>query len=206
MTSGKHDRLPGSAKILAGDDRGYDELCVYTYLTMMRLIQLYHVHVPNHADRDIAHEVTTKVFLRVKRDPSWLQRQEIGKFNGYLNVAAWNLRASVWEAMVRDLERFPFSAEEAQEQGLIDTEQSPLNGYEHCSNPEQELIIQETTRVVLEAMERLPLKRRLVFKMAVRGTKHASIARLLGMNPKSVGAEISRARRDLKKIIPEEAA
>lgn len=142
-------------------------------------------------DRQDAEDVMQETFLKALK--------ALPGFEGRSKVSTWLYRIAVNEAYALLRKRRPdiMLQEEAEEQ---DDERTPVIYLEDwCCLPEEELLSEETHRVMEQASRKLSLALRSVFHLRdVQGLSIEDTARVLGITEATVKVRLLRARLKLR--------
>ncbi|HTI11647.1 MAG TPA: RNA polymerase sigma-70 factor [Puia sp.] len=172
-TSTKH--LLGRV-IALPDEHAFEDLYRHYFVRLYRFcFSIIHLKEP-------AEEIIHDVFMNL-----WKKRLTLGEIDNldvYLYVAVKNLSLNY----LRD-NHFP---------PTVDIEQSCNNYIQFHADPEALLVSAEVVRAVLAAIDQLPPRCKLIFKLIKEdGLKYKEVAELLGLSVKTVEAQLAIA---LKKI------
>lgn len=141
--------------------------------------------------RETAEEIVADVFLQV-----WHKRVRIGaldNLNWYLHVTTRNISYSYYR---KNRRRKNFDFEEAL-----------LSYYQVHATPEEILIGQEVLQVINQAINELPAKCKLIFRLVKEDNlKYREVAELLHLTPKTVenqmGIAVKKIHEAIRKRLP----
>lgn len=163
-------------RLAQGDEAAFKAL--YEYYSP-RLFQFAYAIIHS---REIAEEIVADVFLQI-----WQRRVRIGSLenlNWYLYITTRNISYTYYR---RNNRRKNFDFDEA-----------VLSYYQVYATPEEILIGQEVLQVINQAINDLPVKCKLIFRLVKEDNlKYREVAELLGLTPKTVENQMGIA---LKKI------
>jgi RNA polymerase sigma-70 factor (family 1) len=142
--------------------------------------------------REIAEEIVADVFLQI-----WQKRVRIGSldnFNWYLHITTRNISYSYYRKLNR-LQRFDF-------------DEAVLSYYQVHATPEEILIGQEVLQVINQAINDLPPKCKLIFRLVKEDNlRYREVAELLHLGPKTVenqmGIAIKKIHEAIRKRLPQ---
>lgn len=164
------------SRIAAGDEQAYRELFTthYNKLTSFALAFV--------KSKELAEEVVSDVFINI-----WRRRDKITEISNlklYLYVSARNISINYLRSLNRQV---------SQEIDEVEVElQSPFN------NPEEAFITKEMNQRLKAAIEELPPRCKLIFKLVKEDRlSYKEVASLLGLSPSTVDNQVSIA---VKKI------
>ena len=134
-----------------------------------------------------------EVFLRIF--------QKLDSFKGESSFSSWLYRVAINTTFmkIREKRSADVMSMEAIEQ-LIDEEISKAGSSDWARRPDDELLSEEATKIITEAMDKLPDD----FKMVVTlrdldGLSTEEVGKLLGLSPAAVKSRLHRARLFLRK-------
>ncbi len=157
------------------DEHAFEDLYRHYFVRLYRFcFSIVHVKEP-------AEEIIHDVFMNLWKKRASLS--EIGDLDVYLYVAVKNLSLNY----LRD-----------NSSHTVDIEQHCNNYIQFHADPEALLVSTETVNAVLAAIDQLPPRCKLIFKLVKEdGLKYKDVAALLGLSVKTIEAQLSIA---LKKI------
>lgn len=170
------------SRIAEGDDSSaYKELY---HLLYYRLHAFAQGIVRNH---EVAEEIVSDVFVKL-----WQQRARLSQINNltvYLYVATKNLSYN-----------YLLRRQKETQGGLHELMQVSVGRF--SPSPEQLLISEEMVRKIEDAIQHLPPKCKLIFKLVKEdGLKYKEIAEILQISVKTIDAQLAIALRKIKKAI-----
>lgn len=170
------------SRIAEGDDSSaYKELY---HLLYHRLHAFAQGIVRNH---EVAEEIVSDVFVKL-----WQQRARLSQINNltvYLYVATKNLSYN-----------YLLRRQKETQGGLHELMQVSVGRF--SPSPEQLLISEEMVRKIEDAIQHLPPKCKLIFKLVKEdGLKYKEIAEILQISVKTIDAQLAIALRKIKKAI-----
>ena len=169
-------------RIVESDDgKAFSEFfdCYYT-----RLMNFAMIFIPQY---DQAEEVVSEVFLKLLNMKGELLK--IDRFEGYMFMMVKNHALNFLNLMKRE-----------QANILIDDIKDHMTS--DFIDPDKRLINNDLQRILTNAIEQLPPKRRLVFKMVKdEGMSHKETAELLELSVRTVEVHLKLAIKDLRRIL-----
>jgi len=140
--------------------------------------------------REVSEEIVEDVFIKM-----WKRDEEVSQIE--------NIRAYLFRA-IRNTSLNYLKKENRSLEVYLD-ELPPIKIICHHGDPEENLISQELYQSICKAVDSLPAKCKLIYKMAREdGLKHKEIAELLGLSEKTVENQISIALKKIAAILKKE--
>jgi len=216
VSIGKEDPIPGREEILAGKQEGWEIFCEFCVEWLIQILNEHNWYRKESTAKHIASEIITKVFLAFNRNPETLANMKtFGEIRGYLLTTMKSVRIERAKEQSK-LNKKGVTPEELENPGIAASQRRELEepdvvAYELKKEAprlftldfERGLAARELLVQVKRAHERMPSKRGEILRKAMEGDSHKMIAQEFGVNEKTVGQELNRARRDLLKHVPE---
>lgn len=164
----------------------YDDAIAYKELFLLYHAKLINFSVLITRSRESAEEVVSDVFMKVWNNRATLTRIE--NFHLYIYIITKNLSINNW---LRQKKEQSFSLDEM----VIEFKSIYLD-------PEQLMITSEMYKRIRRAIQMLPPKCQLIFKLIKEdGLKHREVAELLGLSLKTVENQMTIALRKIGQSI-----
>ena len=184
--STKIDIVEIQLRLAQGDEAAFKTL--YDYYSP-RLFQFAYAIIHS---REMAEEIVADVFLQI-----WHKRVRIGSLdnlNWYLHITTRNISYTYYRKNNR---RKNFNFDEA-----------VLSYYQVHATPEEILIGQEVLQVINQAINDLPSKCKLIFRLVKEDNlKYREVAELLHLTPKTVenqmGIAVKKIHEAIRKRLPQ---
>jgi RNA polymerase sigma-70 factor (ECF subfamily) len=184
--SAKIDIVEIQLRLAQGDEAAFKTL--YDYYSP-RLFQFAYAIIHS---RETAEEIVADVFLQI-----WHKRVRIGSLdnlNWYLHITTRNISYTYYR---RNNRRKNFDFDEA-----------VLSYYQVHATPEEILIGQEVLQVINQAINDLPPKCKLIFRLVKEDNlKYREVAELLHLTPKTVenqmGIALKKIHEAIRKRLPQ---
>ena len=184
--SARIDIVELQLRLAQGDEAAFKAL--YEYYSP-RLYQFAYAIIHS---REIAEEIVADVFLQI-----WHRRERIGSlgnFNWYLHITTRNISYSYYRKSNR--------------RKNFDFDEAVLSYYQVHATPEEILIGQEVLQVINQAINELPPKCKLVFRLVKEDNlKYREVAELLHLTPKTVenqmGIAVKKIHEAIRKRLPQ---
>jgi hypothetical protein len=205
ISIGKGDPIPGREEILAGKQEGWEMFCTFCVEWLIEKLNEHSWFRKEATAKEIALEITTRVFLALKGNPETLVNMKTAEeIKAYLLTTMKTVRIKRSKEQSK-LAKKPMTIEEREEMGK-DLNKDPRFCELAFPDPELALLACELLSLVLQASSELSPKRHEVLDRTLWGDSHKMIAEALRMkDEKAVGAELYRARQDLLKHLPEDS-
>jgi RNA polymerase sigma-70 factor (family 1) len=178
--SAKIDIVEIQLRLAQGDEAAFKTL--YDYYSP-RLFQFAYAIIHS---REIAEEIVADVFLQI-----WQKRVRIGSldnFNWYLHITTRNISYSYYRISSR--------------RKNFDFDEAVLSYYQVHATPEEILIGQEVLQVINQAINELPPKCKLIFRLVKEDNlKYREVAELLHLTPKTVENQMGIAVKKIHEAI-----
>jgi RNA polymerase sigma-70 factor (ECF subfamily) len=173
-------------RLAQGDEAAFKAL--YEYYSP-RLFQFAYAIIHS---RETAEEIVADVFLQI-----WQKRVRVGSlenFNWYVHITTRNISYSYYRKTSR--------------RNRFDFDEAVLSYYQVHANPEEILISQEILHVINQAINELPSKCKLIFKLVKEDNlKYREVAELLSLTHKTVenqmGIAIKKIHEAIRKRLPQ---
>lgn len=137
-------------------------------------------------DRSLAEEVVSDVFFKI-----WLNRTELVNI---LNIKAYLFKAT-YNTSLNYLD-------EVKRKKALSLEDIEVDLGMNCICPETELIDKELKELIERAVENLPPRCKIIYKMAkVEQMKYREIGELLGISVKTINHQLSIALKKIGEVI-----
>ena len=184
--SAKIDIVEIQLRLAQGDETAFKAL--YDHYSS-RLFQFAYAIIHS---RELAEEIVADVFLQV-----WNKRVRIGSLdnlNWYLHITTRNISYTYYRKNTR---RKNFNFDEA-----------VISYYQVHATPEEILIGQEVLQVINQAINDLPSKCKLIFRLVKEeNLKYREVAELLHLTPKTVenqmGIAVKKIHEAIRKRLPQ---
>ncbi|MES1249644.1 MAG: RNA polymerase sigma-70 factor [Chitinophaga rupis] len=184
--SAKIDIVEIQLRLAQGDEAAFKTL--YDYYSP-RLFQFAYAIIHS---REMAEEIVADVFLQI-----WRKRVRVGSldnFPWYLHITTRNISYTYYRKNNR---RKNFNFDEA-----------VLSYYQVHATPEEILIGQEVLQVINQAINDLPSKCKLIFRLVKEeNLKYREVAELLHLTPKTVenqmGIAVKKIHEAIRKRLPQ---
>jgi RNA polymerase sigma-70 factor (family 1) len=164
----------------------YDDAVAYKELFLLYHPRLVHFSSLITRSRESAEEVVSDAFLKVWNNRASLTRVE--NFHLYIYVITKNLSINCWLKQKREK---TFSLDDM----TVEFQSIYLN-------PEQMMITEEMFKRIRKAIQQLPPKCQLIFKLVKEdGLKYREVAELLEISGKTVGNQMTIALRKIGQSI-----
>jgi RNA polymerase sigma-70 factor (family 1) len=167
-------------RLAQGDEAAFKTL--YEYYSP-RLFQFAYAIIHS---REIAEEIVADVFLQI-----WQKRVRIGaleNLNWYLYITTRNISYTYYRKLSRRRQ--------------FDFDEAVLSYYQIHATPEDILIGQEVLQVINQAINSLPPKCKLIFRLIKEeNLKYKEVAELLHVTPKTVENQMGIAVRKIHEAI-----
>jgi RNA polymerase sigma-70 factor (family 1) len=142
--------------------------------------------------REVAEEIVADVFLQI-----WQKRVRVGSLgnlNWYLHITTRNISYSYYRKSNR--------------RKSFDFDEAVLSYYQVHATPEEILIGQEVLQVINQAINELPPKCKLVFRLVKEDNlKYREVAELLHLTPKTVenqmGIAVKKIHEAIRRRLPQ---
>lgn len=178
--SAKIDIVEIQLRLAQGDEAAFKTL--YDYYSP-RLFQFAYAIIHS---REIAEEIVADVFLQI-----WQKRVRIGSldnFNWYLHITTRNISYSYYRKSSR--------------RKNFDFDEAVLSYYQVHATPEEILIGQEALQVINQAINELPPKCKLIFRLVKEDNlKYREVAELLHLTAKTVENQMGIAVKKIHEAI-----
>ncbi|HEY4287853.1 MAG TPA: RNA polymerase sigma-70 factor [Puia sp.] len=183
--SAKIDIVEIQLRLAQGDEAAFKTL--YDYYSP-RLFQFAYAIIHS---REMAEEIVADVFLQI-----WHKRVRIGSLenlNWYLHITTRNISYTYYRKNNR--------------RKSFDFDEAVLSYYHVHATPEEILIGQEVLQVVNQAINDLPSKCKLIFRLVKEDNlKYREVAELLHLTPKTVenqmGIAVKKIHEAIRKRLP----
>jgi len=184
--STKIDIVEIQLRLAQGDETAFKTL--YDYYSP-RLFQFAYAIIHS---REMAEEIVADVFLQI-----WHKRVRVGSLenlNWYLHITTRNISDTYYRKNNR--------------RKNFDFDEAVLSYYQVHATPEEILIGQEVLQVINQAINDLPVKCKLIFRLVKEDNlKYREVAELLHLTPKTVenqmGIAVKKIHEAIRKRLPQ---
>jgi RNA polymerase sigma factor (sigma-70 family) len=200
--------IPGLDEILAGSEAGWDEF--YEHYLPIVTNQVGQAGIVstlngNATTKDVAHEVIAKLARNNGQSLKGLEDRTDEGMTRYLRKSVKNHHRDLIREKIRHREHWG-----EEEQTITDdegretfSEEDLAEGYllSRMIRPDEAFELKETAEIISKSLDDLNPTYATIIRMLAVGSPHKEIAQELGVNVKSVGSLVKRARKQLKSLL-----